>query len=288
MSIICSNCKTENKPTSSYCVNCGWLLSGEKEKKVINKGEFDKLLEQREELNQLLSKLSCRLVLREAGAAKLAIVKVVKETFNFGLKETKDLVDGAPSVLIEGVSKTEACHYKEIIEKAGGVVDILESIVPTGYRLIQDDEQGGKYYLELVSIGKAKLQVVKAVKESLNFGLKEAKDYVDAAPSVLETELNKDKAEKIKTIIESTGATVEVKQMSDLPKEPAIPISDWEDDFRWSDDGNENDIWYRKMMDAMKGTTNSSKIELSREEYERLKNRADMTLWGKLKESLGF
>lgn len=63
----------------------------------------------------------------------------------------------------------------------------------------------------LVSAGTAKLQVVKAVKEVLGLGLKEAKDLVDGAPATLKEKVSKAEAEQLKSAIEETGATVEVK-----------------------------------------------------------------------------
>ena len=63
-------------------------------------------------------------VLVDAGAAKLNVVKVVKEATGLGLKEAKDLVEGAPKTLKEGVSKEEAAKIKETIEAAGGTVKI--------------------------------------------------------------------------------------------------------------------------------------------------------------------
>ena len=63
-------------------------------------------------------------VLKEAGSAKLQVVKAVKEACGLGLKEAKDLVDGAPSTLKEGLSKDEAENLKKTIEAAGAVVEL--------------------------------------------------------------------------------------------------------------------------------------------------------------------
>ena len=69
-------------------------------------------------------KSSFDVVLKEAGAAKLQVVKAVKEACGLGLKEAKDLVDGAPSTLKEGLSKDEAENLKKAIEEAGAVVEL--------------------------------------------------------------------------------------------------------------------------------------------------------------------
>lgn len=63
-------------------------------------------------------------VLKSAGAAKLQVVKAVKEAMGIGLKEAKELVDGAPSKLKEGVDKAEAEHLKSALEEAGAEVEI--------------------------------------------------------------------------------------------------------------------------------------------------------------------
>jgi large subunit ribosomal protein L7/L12 len=63
-------------------------------------------------------------VLKEAGASKLAVVKAVKELTGLGLKESKDLVDSAPSNIKEGVTKDEAEGLKKSLEEAGAVVEL--------------------------------------------------------------------------------------------------------------------------------------------------------------------
>ena len=62
--------------------------------------------------------------LTEAGASKLNVIKVVREITGLGLKEAKDLVEGAPKVLKEGVSKDEAESLKKSLEEAGATVTI--------------------------------------------------------------------------------------------------------------------------------------------------------------------
>ena len=69
-------------------------------------------------------KTSFDVVLAEVGGAKLQVVKAVKEACGLGLKEAKDLVDGAPSTLKEGLSKDEAENLKEAIEEAGAKVEL--------------------------------------------------------------------------------------------------------------------------------------------------------------------
>ena len=63
-------------------------------------------------------------VLTDAGANKLKVVKAVKEACGLGLKDAKDLVDGAPSTIKEGVAKDEAENLKKVIEEAGAKVEL--------------------------------------------------------------------------------------------------------------------------------------------------------------------
>jgi large subunit ribosomal protein L7/L12 len=63
-------------------------------------------------------------VLKEAGAKKIEVIKVVRELTQLGLKEAKDLVDGAPKPVKEGVSKADAEGFKKKLEDAGAKVEI--------------------------------------------------------------------------------------------------------------------------------------------------------------------
>ena len=62
--------------------------------------------------------------LKDAGAQKIGIIKIVKEVLSLGLKEAKDLVDGAPALLKDGMKKEEAEALKKRIEEAGGKVEL--------------------------------------------------------------------------------------------------------------------------------------------------------------------
>ena len=69
-------------------------------------------------------KTSFDVILLEAGAAKLGVVKAVKDLTGLGLKEAKDLVDGAPKPVKEGISKEEAESIKKALEEAGAKVEV--------------------------------------------------------------------------------------------------------------------------------------------------------------------
>ena len=69
-------------------------------------------------------KTSFDVVLKEAGANKIPVIKVVRYATGLGLKEAKDLVDGAPKTIKEGVSKDEAEELKAKFEEAGATVEL--------------------------------------------------------------------------------------------------------------------------------------------------------------------
>ena len=69
-------------------------------------------------------KTSFDVVLKEAGANKIQVIKVVRDATGLGLKEAKELVDGAPKTIKEGVSKEEAEELKAKFEEAGATVEL--------------------------------------------------------------------------------------------------------------------------------------------------------------------
>ncbi|KAA6441811.1 MULTISPECIES: 50S ribosomal protein L7/L12 [Dyadobacter] len=69
-------------------------------------------------------KTSFDVILKAAGASKLAVVKLVKDLTGLGLKEAKELVDGAPKPVKEGVAKDEAEALKKQLEEAGAEVEV--------------------------------------------------------------------------------------------------------------------------------------------------------------------
>ncbi|MGB4687902.1 MAG: 50S ribosomal protein L7/L12, partial [Coprothermobacter proteolyticus] len=69
-------------------------------------------------------KTSFDVILKEAGAKKLEVIKVVREITGLGLKEAKDLVESAPKPIKEGVTKEEAEELKKKLEEAGAVIEL--------------------------------------------------------------------------------------------------------------------------------------------------------------------
>ena len=69
-------------------------------------------------------KTSFNIVLKEAGGNKIPVIKIVRDVTGLGLKEAKDLVDGAPKTIKEGVAKAEAEELKAKLEEAGATVEL--------------------------------------------------------------------------------------------------------------------------------------------------------------------
>ena len=116
-------------------------------------------------------------ILKDAGASKLNVIKVVRAVTGLGLKDAKDLVDNCPKTLKEAVSKEEA----------------------------------EKMVAELKEAGASKLNVIKVVRAATGLGLKDAKDLVDNCPKTLKEAVSKEDAEKMVAELKEAGAEAEMK-----------------------------------------------------------------------------
>lgn len=110
---------------------------------------------------------------------------------------------------IEAMSVLELHELVKLLEEKFGVS--AQATVVAGGAVAEAAEVKDSFTITLTSAGEQKVQVIKAVKDKLGLGLKEAKDLVDGAPSVLKAEAKKDEAEDIKAAIETAGGKVEVK-----------------------------------------------------------------------------
>lgn len=113
---------------------------------------------------------------------------------------------------VETMSVLELHELVKVLEKRFGVsASAVATAAPGGTQADSGVAEQDSFTVELTVVGEAKIQVIKAVKEVLALGLKEAKDLVDAAPSVLKEGLKKEDAEALKIKIEAAGATVTLK-----------------------------------------------------------------------------
>lgn len=120
--------------------------------------------------------------------------------------------------IVESIEKLNIVDLSELVkvlEKRFGVTAGMPMMaMPTGNGggAAEDaTEEKTSFKVELKSAGENKIQVIKVVKDLLGIGLKEGKDFVDAAPKVIKEGVKKEEAEEIKKKLEEAGATVEIK-----------------------------------------------------------------------------
>ena len=114
--------------------------------------------------------------------------------------------------IIEAVEKMTVLELNTLvkaIEEKWGVSAAAVAAAPAAGAAAAEEKSS--YNAHLTDAGAAKVQVIKAVKDALGLGLKEAKDLVDAAPTVLKEGLKKEDADKLKAAVEAAGGKVELK-----------------------------------------------------------------------------
>ena len=118
---------------------------------------------------------------------------------------------------IQGLSLLEAAQLVKVLEEKLGVSAAAATVAAApaagggGAAAAPAAEEKTEFTVILTSAGSNKINVIKAVREVTNLGLKEAKDLVDGAPKPIKEGVNKDEAEAIKKKFTEAGATVEVK-----------------------------------------------------------------------------
>jgi len=113
---------------------------------------------------------------------------------------------------VENMTVLELSELVKVLEKKFGVsASAVAVAAPGAGAAAGGEEEKSMVTVELTDIGSNKIAVIKAVKEALTLGLKEAKDLVDGAPSVLKENLKKEEAEELKGKIEEAGGKVTFK-----------------------------------------------------------------------------
>ncbi|HFC10950.1 MAG TPA: 50S ribosomal protein L7/L12 [Candidatus Kaiserbacteria bacterium] len=112
---------------------------------------------------------------------------------------------------VETMTVLELSELVKVLEKKFGVSASAVAVAAPGAAGAGDAEEKSTVTVELSDIGGNKISVIKAVKEILALGLKEAKDIVDSAPSVLKEDIKKEDAEELKAKIEEAGGKVTFK-----------------------------------------------------------------------------
>ena len=125
---------------------------------------------------------------------------------------------GTPSkfkAVVEAIEKMSVLDLHELVkhleEKFGVSAAAVATAAPAGGASSSASDEKSTMNVELTDGGATKIAVIKVVKEVLGLGLKEAKDLVDAAPSMLKTEMKKEDADAFKKKLEEAGAKVTLK-----------------------------------------------------------------------------
>jgi large subunit ribosomal protein L7/L12 len=117
---------------------------------------------------------------------------------------------------IESLSALELSELVKALEEKFGVsaapvaVASASAGAPAGESKAEEEEKT-LFSIELKNAGAQKIQVIKVVREALGLGLKDAKDFVDAAPKIVKEGIKKEEAEELKKKLEEAGATIELK-----------------------------------------------------------------------------
>lgn len=112
---------------------------------------------------------------------------------------------------IESMSVLDLHELVKLLEKKFGVSAAAVAVAGAGAGAGEAAEEKDEFDVELTSFGEAKIPVMKAVKEALGLGLKEAKDLVESAPVVVKAGMKKDEAEALKASIEAAGGKAALK-----------------------------------------------------------------------------
>lgn len=112
---------------------------------------------------------------------------------------------------IEALTLLETKELVEAIEEKFGVSAAPVAVAGAAAPAAAAAEEKTEFDVELKSFGAKKLDVIKAVRELLGLGLKEAKELVESAPKTIKEAVAKDEADKIKAALEAAGAEIEIK-----------------------------------------------------------------------------
>ena len=115
---------------------------------------------------------------------------------------------------LSGLTVIEAADLSKMLEEKWGVsaaapAAVVASAVPAGEAAVAEEQT--EFTVVLTAFGDKKINVIKEVRAVTSLGLKEAKDLVEAAPKPVKEGVSKQEAEKVKTQLESAGASVEIK-----------------------------------------------------------------------------
>ncbi len=113
--------------------------------------------------------------------------------------------------IVDQVEKMSVLELHELVKALESHWGVSAAAVAVAGPAAGPVEEKSSYNAHLIDAGAQKVQVIKAVKDALGLGLKEAKDLVDATPTLLKEGMKKEDAEKLKTMVEAAGGKIELK-----------------------------------------------------------------------------
>jgi large subunit ribosomal protein L7/L12 len=130
------------------------------------------------------------------------------------MEDTKIEIPAKFASIVEAIEKMSVVDLNELVkvfEKRFGVSAAAVAAAPAAAGAAAAAEEKTSFNVHLAAAGDQKIAVIKAIKEALGLGLKEAKDLVDAAPALVKEGMKKEDAEALKKSIEAAGGKVELK-----------------------------------------------------------------------------
>jgi large subunit ribosomal protein L7/L12 len=130
------------------------------------------------------------------------------------MEETKVVIPAKFEKIVAEIEKMSVIDLHELVktlEARFGVSAAAVAVAGPAVAAASTEEEKSSFKVELTDAGAQKIAVIKVVKEALGLGLKEAKDLIDAAPSVLKEEMKKEEAEALKKAVEAAGGKVTLK-----------------------------------------------------------------------------
>ncbi|MDD4803571.1 MAG: 50S ribosomal protein L7/L12 [Candidatus Pacebacteria bacterium] len=130
------------------------------------------------------------------------------------MEETKVVVPAKFEKIVAEIEKMSVLDLHELVktlEAKFGVSAAAVAVAGPAVAAASTEDEKSSFKVELTDAGAQKIAVIKVVKEALGLGLKEAKDLIDAAPSVLKEEMKKEEAEALKKAVETAGGKITLK-----------------------------------------------------------------------------
>lgn len=146
------------------------------------------------------------------GSSKISVIKVVRDLSGLGLKESKDLVESAPVLVKGNVDKSSAEELQKQLVAVGA--QVVLRIAGSSEPAPGPEPTGERFDVVLTAVGRQKIDVIRALREITNYGLKEARDVVESVPITVKIGVTEDEAETIRRRLIEVGASAELRRVA--------------------------------------------------------------------------